>query len=131
MMNILEKIVTIGFPADQYYREVTDKSQVCLHHTVSGRGVKGDITWWETDPLRIATCMIIHHDGTPYQLFSSRFWGHHLGIKRAVFDKYGVQGSNTFLNMACIGIEIDSWGPLMDSGGKWYPVKINKLTGHI
>ena len=57
--NILEKIVVLGFPPDQYYREATSKNQIILHHTVSGRGVKGDWNWWLTDKRRIATHIII------------------------------------------------------------------------
>jgi len=115
-MNILEKIVTIGFPPNQYKREEFNKSQIVLHHTVSGRGVKGDINWWLTDPKRIATCIIIGHDGVPYQMFSSRFWAWHIGVKgKADLEKHS------------IGIEIDSWGPLYKTKkGVFYPVKYTK-----
>ena len=136
-MSILEKIVTVGFPPDQYYREFTEKSQIVLHHTVSGKGVEGDVAWWLSDKKRIATAIIVDREGIPWQCFSSRFWGHHLGIKPKVFTDNGVPlvyrtsekgklyvANNEILNERSIGIELDSWGPLLRTGnGKWYPVR--------
>ncbi len=131
-MNILEKIVTVGFPPDQYYREFTDKSQIDFHHTVSGKGVEGDIAWWLSSKSRIATALIIDREGIPWQCFSSRFWAHHLGVTKAMFKKYGVVNTNEALNKASIGIELDSWGPLMRTGsGKWYSVRKGKKKGQF
>ena len=131
MNNILEKIITVGFPPNQYYREVTSKNQIVLHHTVSGRGVKGDINWWVSDPKRIATHMIIGHDGTPYQLYSSLFWGHHIGVKSSFLKQEefaDYRSRNVALNKHSIGIEIDSWGPVMQKDSKWYPVKWSTMS---
>lgn len=115
-MNILEKIVTIGFPPNQYIREEFDKFQIVLHNTVSGRGVKGDVNWWLIDPRRISTCIIVGHYGVPYQMFSSRFCAYHIGVKGR-FD----------LEKHSIGIEIDSWGPLYKTKkGAFYPVRYTK-----
>jgi len=130
MSKILEKIVVLGFPPDQYYREVTPKNQIILHHTVSSRGVKGDYNWWLTDKRRIATCMILHHDGTPYQLFSSRFFGHHIGCKSSFLKAEGFvdyRTRNLALNKHSIGIEIDSWGGLVEKNGKWHPAKWDNI----
>jgi len=35
---------------------------------------------------------------------------------------------NKILNEQSIGIEVDNWGPLLQSNGKWYPVKIDETT---
>lgn len=97
----LTKIETIQFPEDQYYKETFKKTQICLHHTVSGDGVNGDITTWEGDAQRVAVCIVVDRGGVPWQLFSSKYWAHHLGLKTS---------NNVALNKGSIGIEIDNWG---------------------
>ncbi len=109
----LNDIIKVDFPDNQYYREQTTKKQIVLHHTVSGKGVMGDIEWWKGTPERIATSIIIQYDGKIYQCFSSLYWAHHLGLKTS---------NNVILNKASIGVEIDSWGPLMKYQNKWYPI---------
>ena len=109
-----EDIIPVDFPENLYFKEQTDKKQIVLHHTVSGRGVTGDINWWKQNPQRIATCVIVDWKGDIYQLFSSQYWAHHLGIRAA---------NNTALNKASIGIEIDAWGALIKENKNWYPVR--------
>ena len=112
----LKEIITVDFPDDQYIRETTDKKQLVLHHTVSGQGVNGDIAWWRSTADRVGTAIIIGHDGKIYQCFSSKYWAHHLGLKKT---------NNKALNMASIGIEIDAWGGLVRTNRLWYPAKWN------
>ena len=109
-----EEIIQVDFPENRYFKEQTDKRQIVLHHTVSGRGVAGDINWWKQNPQRIATAVIIEWNGDIYQLFSSRYWAHHLGVRAA---------NNRALNEASIGIEIDAWGGLIKYNRKWYPAR--------
>lgn len=110
------------FPVNQYYPFVTDKKCICIHHTVSGRGSKGDIAWWKQTKSRIATPLIIERSGKIVQLFSTKFWAHHLGVKNVVFRQNGLTPINTALNKMTIGIELDSWGALMKDGDSFYPV---------
>jgi len=125
MGNILHKIKKIPFPADQYIPRETKKTQIVLHHTVSPTAsINGDVATWRNSKSRIATCIIIGYDGTPYQLFSSKYWGYHLGIKELDVKKLGFQ--YTFLDDNTIGIEIDSAGGLTKKRGKWYDT-----YGHI
>ena len=98
------------FPSSQYYREVTWKTQIVLHHTVSGNGVQGDIDWWRQTPDRIAAHYIIERDGTIHQLFDDKYWAYHLGLKIRDFKEQGLNYIN--LNKNSIAIELDSWGPL-------------------
>ncbi len=119
----ISKIKQLVFPEAQYYKEVTTKRQIAIHHTASGRGIDGDFTHWLHDPARIATQFIIGREGTINQLFSSKYFGHHLGIKQEVFIKHGFSDSrirNLFLNKQSIAIEIDAWGPLSYQNGKYY-----------
>jgi len=119
----LKEIIVVPFPDNQYKREVTDKNQIVLHHTVSGQGATGDIAWWRTTVDRVGTAMVINWDGKIYQCFSSKYWAWHLGLKTA---------NNKKLNSESIGIEIDAWGALLEKEGKWYPVKWDKDLGkHI
>ena len=133
-MSVLDKIIKVDFPDDQYYPIETDKKQIVLHHTVSYRGVQGDINWWLGDDARVATHIIIDWKGVPYQCYSTRYWGHHLGVKVAIFEAFNIDliwkkrsngksyvANNEILNQHSIGVEIDSLGPLeLKEDGKLY-----------
>jgi N-acetyl-anhydromuramyl-L-alanine amidase AmpD len=109
----LSKIKPIDFPEDQYYPIETKKTQLVLHHTVSGKNIQGDLNTWLGDTIRVGTHFIIDRDGTPYQLFSSKYWIHHLGVTKDILVKFGfsdVQSRNIILNQNSIGFEIDNWG---------------------
>jgi N-acetyl-anhydromuramyl-L-alanine amidase AmpD len=107
----LNEIIVVDFPENQYVKEQTDKKQIVLHHTVSGQGVDGDISWWRKTVERIGTAIIIGWDGKIYQCFSSKYWAYHLGAGNSNLDKQS------------IGIEIDSWGGLVRFNRQWYPAK--------
>lgn len=120
----LSKIISVDFPINRYFRVNTDKKQLVLHHTVSGQGVNGDIAWWIMNTARIATAVIVDWKGDIYQLFSSKYWAHHLGITSNIFKTYGIKNiNNEKLNKQSIGIEIDAWGGLIKSNRQWYPSK--------
>lgn len=128
----LKKIVQEDFPDNQYVREETKKTQITLHHTVSGDKVEGDIRHWLKDPKRIATQIIVADDGTIHQCFSSKYWGYHLGIPKAFFKERGVPYQR--LDKVAIGIEIDAYGGLKKKDGKWFNVydyKAGKFTNPI
>ena len=118
----LNDIILEDFPIDKYYRVQTNKKQIVIHHTVSGRGVGGDINWWKQNPSRIATSIIIDWKGNIHQCFSTNYWAHHLGIGSEMFYRYGITNiDNVKLNKLSIGVEIDAWGGLVEENGKWYP----------
>lgn len=119
----INEIIQVDFPVNQYYRQQTKKKQIVLHHTVSGQGVDGDIKWWLMTSSRIATHIIIDWKGKIYQCFSSKYWGHHLGVKSDFIKKRGTKLSNVALNKGAIGVEIDSWGGLVRFNRMWYPAK--------
>jgi len=123
----LNAIVQVEFSKDQYYQEETDKKTVVLHHTVSGKGSINVARYWETTPEEVATAMIVDWDGKIHQLFSTKFWAHHIGIKSDFLKEKGYADyltRNKMLNKQSIGIEINSWGGLMkNSNNNWYPVK--------
>ena len=125
-------VVHHKFPLNQYYPETTPKSQIVLHHTVSGQSVSGDINWWKQTPSRIATCVIIHRDGTIHTLFRSEKWAHHLGIKKWIFQKLGLKsyGANLKLNKSSIGVELDSWGGVTKRNGKYYRTGNKEIPAH-
>lgn len=95
---------------DKYYKTEFDKKQIVLHHTVSGPGIRGDLATWMKYESNIATCIIIDRDGDMHQLFSSRYWGYHLGAGKPYLDK------------TSIAIELDNWGQLEERDGKLYTV---------
>jgi len=117
-------IVQIDFPSNQYIREEHPKRQIYLHHTAGNSSGTNVFKWWASNPERVATCVSIagpgsaDGDGKIVQGFSSKYWAYHLGVKRNVFDAFGVPFTN--LDKNSIGIEICNWGQLSYTGGKFY-----------
>ena len=87
---------------NQYFKEHTDKINICLHHTVGG-SARSTFNWWQSNPDRIATSYIIGRDGTIYEVFDPSYWAYHLGLKMA---------KNVLYNERTIGIELASEGAL-------------------
>ena len=100
----------VQVPWLKYYDDVYTKNQIVLHHTVSGPGIQGDLNTWKKYKSHIATCVIIDRDGTINQLFSSKYWGYHLGCGKPELDKHS------------IAVELDNWGQLEERDGKLYTV---------
>ena len=111
----LSKINFVSFPDSKYFRDEFDKKQIVLHHTVSGPGIRGDLNTWLANPHRVSTCIIIDRDGTPNQMFSSKYWAYHTG-KGSRIDKHS------------IAIEFDNWGGLTKQGDDYYAVYGNKVN---
>ena len=107
------------FPTDQYIPTPYEKTQIVTHHTASGPGVRGDISWWLQTAQRIATTLIIDRKGEVHELFPHWMFGHHLGVKSSFIRKMGTNRSNLTMNKHTIGIELDSWGPLEYKNGIW------------
>lgn len=101
----LAKIEVVPFPDNKFFHEDYEKTQIVLHHTISGDGVDGDISTWEHGQYNVAVAIIIDRAGTPWQLFSSRFWAYHIGANNHNLDRHS------------IGIELDSWGALVAGDG--------------
>ena len=109
----------IYFPENQYIRERTEKRQIVLHHTVSGDNIGGDVNWWKSKGERIATSFIIGRNGEIIQLFLTNYWAYHLGLPT---------NNNLSLNKHSIGIELSSWGGLIEKDGLWYPARTDGDT---
>lgn len=112
--------VKLEFPENQYIAEETKKDKIVLHHTVSGPGINGDISWWKQTKDRVATSYIIDREGVIYEVFPDKYWAHHLGVTKAQLSKFNSKVSNETLNKTSVGIEIDSWGWLEKKDGKFY-----------
>ena len=67
----ISSIVFHDFSEKEFIKTIYPKRQIVLHHTVSGRGLNGDITWWLKDKKRIGTCILINRLGDIHQVFSS------------------------------------------------------------
>lgn len=120
----LSELVQVNFPENQYYRTETPKNQIVLHHTVSGPNANGSINWWIQSPDRVATHFIVQGNGLIYQLYSSKYWAHHLGVKSNFlkeqgFSDYGTR--NVILNQSSVAIEICRWGGLMKDMNGFHP----------
>lgn len=115
-MKIIKKIL----PDSQYFKETTTKKMIVLHHTVSGKGVEGDIKWWAQTPERVGTHYIISREGEVTQVLEDKYWIHHLGVTLRQLSLHKSTVSNERLNQLSIGIELDNWGGLVKRSGKWY-----------
>ena len=69
----------------------------------------------------MSTYHIIDRQGVIHQLFDDKYWAYHLGMTAEHFRKFGLSFQN--LNKNSIGIELDSWGPVLPSGDKYFPVR--------
>jgi len=130
----LSNIDKVEFPDDQYYKEETEKTQIVLHHTVSGPNLDGILSTWKGDTQRVSTCVIIGRDGVCHQVFSSKYWAHHLGIKSEVFVNLGLtnnENRNLNLNKNSIGIELINWGGLKKVGSNFVNAYGNKVTTEV
>lgn len=116
--DFIKSIVQIDYPEDRYIKKEYTKTQIVLHHTVSNGSALDVAKFWKTLPTRIGTCMILERDGTLNQLFSSKYYAGHLGLKPDHFIEYGIP--YTDLNKSSIGIEIISWGGLKEKNSKLY-----------
>ena len=103
----LSKINVVDYPKEKYFSVAHPKKQIVLHHTVSGPGIRGDLKTWLANEHRVGTCIIIDRDGTPNQMFSSRFWAYHTG-------------KGFTIDQASIGIEFDNWGGLIKGNNTTY-----------
>lgn len=118
MSDILSKIVKVDFPNTQFIENETQKTQIYLHHTVSpSNNAMGVVNYWKSNSERVATHIILQSDGTPYQLYSTKYYAYHLGLKTDTFRAVKVPYKS--LDSISIGIEICSAGGLTKQNGKW------------
>lgn len=129
--EFLNDIIQIEFPEDQYIKVETKKSQICVHHTVSGNSDNGAIAvarYWKSDQQRIATPILIAASGKIFQLYSTKYYGGHIGVDKDLsrtFKKYNLPKRD--LSKISIGIELLSWGGLKNIGGELYAAYGNKV----
>lgn len=106
-------------PAEQYIKQVTEKSQIFIHFTAGGPSAKNTISYWNGDEQKVATAFVVDGiNGELYEAFHPDYWGWHLGVK----------GTNGRMDKASVGIEICNYGPLKEKGGKFYAWPNNYTT---
>ena len=113
MNQFLNQIIDCPLPDDQYYKDVYNKRQIVIHHTVSNGNAKNVIASWQKTKEKVGVAFVIDREGKVYKAFSSAHWAHHLGTKEI---------NNTILNKQSIGIELCSWGALTFKNGIYYNV---------
>ncbi len=106
-------------PRKFYSEKEHAKKQICLHHTVSGNGYSGDVATFFSRGYIPA--YMIERNGNIHQFYDSKFSGIHLGIPIETFKERGIPYQK--LDLSCIGIELDSWGFVLEYKGKFYPAK--------
>lgn len=114
----ITKIVQKRLSDDQFFQDVHPKKQIYLHHTAGGPSAVSVASYFQQKEGRVATAFVIGADGTIVQLFSSKHWAYHLGLKPEVFAEKGVDYKS--LDKISIGIEICNYGPLAKRNGYFY-----------
>ena len=128
-MSIIEKIVWSPLNEGQYIREAVRKNAIYIHHTAGSASPGGVKRWWNETKTRVGTAFIIGgkptrashtwKDGELMQVFSSKYWAYHLGLKKANMPPGSA--SSRDLNSKSIGIELCNWGYLSKrADGKFY-----------
>lgn len=109
-------------PENQYHKIVYPKRQIVIHHTASGPSATGNIDYWKTDAVAVATAFVIGKDGIIQQAFGSQYYAAHLGIPAALIHGLGFADYRSrcdTLHKQSIGIELTCWGGLTKKNGKW------------
>ncbi len=108
MNQFLSQIIDFPMAENQYYKEVYNKRQIVIHHTVSNGNAQNVISSWQKTKEKVGVAFVIDREGKVYKAFSSAHWAYHLGTKEI---------NNTILNKQSIGIELCSWGALTFKNG--------------
>lgn len=128
------KIVDCLLPDEEYYKELTKKDTIYLHHTAGGHRPDFSINGWDKDKLpdgrvlHVGTSYVIgglstgadaeaKYNGVIYKAFDDKFWAHHLGTSYQ---------NNVNLNKKSIGVEICNYGPLKLGKDNQYYNYVNK-----
>jgi N-acetyl-anhydromuramyl-L-alanine amidase AmpD len=121
----IAKIVQQRLSKDQFFQEEHPKKQIYLHHTAGGGNPIAVAKYFEQKEGKVATAFVIGEKGTIVQLFSSKHWAYHLGLKPEVFAEMGVAYRS--LDKISIGIEICNFGPLKKQNGYF----VNYVGGRV
>jgi hypothetical protein len=119
------KIVQHRLSNDQFFQDVHQKKQIYLHHTAGGGNPVSVAKFFQQKEGKVATAFVIGEKGTIVQLFSSKHWAYHLGLKPEVFAEKGIAYRS--LDKISIGIEICNYGPLKKQNGNF----INYVGGKV
>jgi N-acetyl-anhydromuramyl-L-alanine amidase AmpD len=114
----ISKIVQSRLSDDQYFQDIHKKKQIYLHHTAGGGNAVSVAKYFQQKEGHVATAFVIGDKGAIVQLFSSKHWAYHLGLKPEVFAENGVDYRS--LDKISIGIEICNFGPLTKRNGYYY-----------
>ena len=87
-----------------YYAEAHSKNQVYLHHTAGAAEGERTFSIWQSDPVKVATCVAISRDGEIVQGYSSKHWAYHLGLKNKFFAEFGLPYKGLDKNLEAITV---------------------------
>lgn len=111
-----------------FYAQVHEKSQVYLHHTAGAAEGERQFSFWQHDPIKVATCVCISRDGEVVQGYSSKYWAYHLGMSKRHFNVFDLPYKN--LDRTSIGVEICNWGWLTKKGDDFYTYVGSLVPSH-
>lgn len=118
-----QRLVINKIKFNNFVEEETKKSQIILHHTNSGDGIRGDIESFANNTDGFSTHFIIERNGTIHQLVDTKYWCNHLKVNAKTFYDRGFTDSgerNKLLSMSSISIHLDNWGELEKLSDKRY-----------
>jgi hypothetical protein len=103
---------TLRLDSTQYFPVETEKTGICIHHTVGG-SARSTFDYWNRNAEKVGVAYIIDRDGTIDEVFPPRAWAFQFGLSWP--DAARIRFEKRF-----VGIEIASEGGLVESGGKLY-----------
>lgn len=102
----------LRLPQTEFFNVSTEKSGICIHHTVGGTA-ESTFNWWNNDGSMVGTAYIIGRDGTLFEVFDPECWAWQFGLPWAPEEKIAFE-------KRFIGIELASEGALLEENGKYY-----------
>ncbi|MEK6884722.1 MAG: N-acetylmuramoyl-L-alanine amidase, partial [Nanoarchaeota archaeon] len=129
----ISSIIQYSIPDNCYNKEEHIKKQIFIHHTAGASNPYSVIDEWKKNANKIATAFIIagkprnvndkFKDGDIVQVFSSKYWAYHLGLKGDIFQRQGLTYQN--LDKTSIGIELTNYGYLQKTPEGIYKTYVN------
>jgi hypothetical protein len=96
----------------QYFPVETEKSGICIHHTV-GASARSSFDHWGRNAEKVGVAYLIDRDGSILEVFPPRAWAFQFGLTWP--DAARIKFERRF-----VGIEIASEGGLVEADGKLY-----------
>ncbi len=129
----LDRILHDPLSGKDYFREVSPKQQIYLHHSSFHPSPSLRINQWRKSGFRMGTCVVVagmpytgethYKDGDIFQCFPAKYWSLHLAShaqQNTIPAKFKNVETTRSLEKGSIGIELCNAGWLTWENGRFY-----------